>query len=488
MLSARRSLRSFSGSSFWLNRSTPLQSCRLEQSRTSQTVGKASNNYYGTTCDASCWSSPNKSGIYLPSEPQRRVSEMRQVERRFFSGTGSGTNSITKDVSKSKLSPRRQAQFEEEILAAANVLDPLVGKPIRTLGWLKRVSFGNGVDVTVQLRIPSLALHSESDKLRQLIVDAVHKEKHDTWSELLQTGEEGMTVDVEFVSVSSPPCIPQQQHIYHSVMSISDDDDEKDTLSPGLASTTHIVPVYSCKGGVGKSTISLNLAYAMAHRGIKVGLLDVDVFGPSLPTLVKLDPDAAAVRKSPLGTGMVYPITHRGVKLLSLGFVSGKSGVPGAGQSHETDDGSSGAAIMRGPMASRVVSQLVKGTDWGDLDVLLLDLPPGTGDVQLTICQDFDQLSGAVGVTTPSKLAMVDARKGIQMFEALNIPTLAVVENMSYFEVRTMSADDAVDFRGTLSFLELTSLTPFLPALLRHNVVRSRNTIPSIWKSNGDRR
>jgi Mrp family chromosome partitioning ATPase len=127
---------------------------------------------------------------------------------------------------------------------------------------------------------------------------------------------------------------------------------------------------------------------------------------------------------------MVYPIEHMGVKLLSLGFVSPKSGVPGA-----SGDIHSGAAVMRGPMTSKVVTQLLKGTDWGDLDILLLDFPPGTGDVQLTVCQQLN-LSGAVIVTTPSKLALVDAVKGVDMFQAMDVPTLALVENMAFFSVR----------------------------------------------------
>uniref|UniRef100_A0A7S0C276 Gamma-butyrobetaine hydroxylase-like N-terminal domain-containing protein n=1 Tax=Proboscia inermis TaxID=420281 RepID=A0A7S0C276_9STRA len=123
---------------------------------------------------------------------------------------------------------------------------------------------------------------------------------------------------------------------------------------------------------------------------------------------------------------MVYPIEHEGVKMISLGFVSPKSGVPGSG----TD---TGASVMRGPMASKVVTQLLKGTDWGEVDILILDMPPGTGDVQLTVCQDLT-LSGAVCVTTPSKLAAADAEKGIDMFTSLGVPTLAAVLNMSYFE------------------------------------------------------
>jgi Mrp family chromosome partitioning ATPase len=202
-----------------------------------------------------------------------------------------------------------------------------------------------------------------------------------------------------------------------------DQEEVTSRLGPGLANVSHFLAVYSCKGGVGKSTVAVNLAYELARLGGRVGLLDVDIYGPSLPILVH--PDDETVKKSPLGSSMVYPIEHRGVKMLSLGFVSSNSGVPGSGK-----DGT--PAILRGPMAGRVTTQLLKGTDWGSLDVLILDLPPGTGDVQLTVCQEVD-LSCAVAVTTPSKLAIADSKKGIAMFSSMGIDTVAMVENMSYF-------------------------------------------------------
>jgi len=197
-------------------------------------------------------------------------------------------------------------------------------------------------------------------------------------------------------------------------------------VGPGLEGVGSIVAVYSCKGGVGKSTVATNLAFACAKRGLRVGLLDCDVYGPSLPTLV--NPEDITVRRSKIGK-MVMPIVHEGVKILSLGYVSPKSGVPGSGSATGSPVS---PAVIRGPMASRVVTQLLKGTEWGELDVLLLDLPPGTGDVQLTICQEI-VVRGAVAVTTPGELSKVDVLKGIEMFKTLNIPTLCAVENMAYF-------------------------------------------------------
>ncbi|KAL7535136.1 hypothetical protein ACHAXR_007025 [Thalassiosira sp. AJA248-18] len=195
--------------------------------------------------------------------------------------------------------------------------------------------------------------------------------------------------------------------------------------SKALQNITHFVAVYSCKGGVGKSTIATNLAYQLANSypGSRIGLVDLDVYGPSLPLLVH--PDDPTVRQTPPSSGMIEPIHHRNVSLMSLGYVSPTSGVPGSGPN-------SGAAVLRGPMAGRVVSQLLHNTNWGPLDILLLDLPPGTGDVQLEVCQSLS-LSGAVAVSTPSSLAWADVRKGVQMFGELGVGTLGLVENMAYF-------------------------------------------------------
>lgn len=183
---------------------------------------------------------------------------------------------------------------------------------------------------------------------------------------------------------------------------------------PGLNHVKTILAVSSCKGGVGKSTTAVNLAYALAGQGKKVGLLDADVYGPSLPTMVVPD-DPTLYQEDE----MIVPLTMMGVKLMSFGFID-----PG-----ET----SGAAILRGPMVSQVITQLSTRVKWGELDVLVIDFPPGTGDVQLTLLQTLP-VSGALIVTTPQDLSFVDVVKGIQMFDKLNVPTLGVVENMSYFQ------------------------------------------------------
>src|ERR1039457_6861184 len=173
----------------------------------------------------------------------------------------------------------------------------------------------------------------------------------------------------------------------------------------------HIVAVSSCKGGVGKSTIACALSLELVHRGFKTGLLDADIYGPSLPSLFQLQ--NAQVKSNEFK--MISPIEHKGLKLMSFGFLLGDA-----------------PAVMRGPIVTRYIQQLLFQTDWGELDYLILDMPPGTGDVQLTITQSI-QLSGAVIVTTHHSLSLVDTARGILMFEKVKVPILGVIENMAYF-------------------------------------------------------
>ncbi|PSS36253.1 Fe-S cluster assembly factor like [Actinidia chinensis var. chinensis] len=183
-------------------------------------------------------------------------------------------------------------------------------------------------------------------------------------------------------------------------------------LPPGLQTISNIVAVSSCKGGVGKSTVAVNLAYTLAGMGARVGIFNADVYGPSLPTMVSPTNrllEMNAERRT------IIPTEYLGVKLVSFGF---------AGQ---------GRAIMRGPMVSGVINQLLTTTEWGELDYLVIDMPPGTGDIQLTLCQVVP-LAAAVIVTTPQKLALVDVAKGVRMFSKLKVPCAAVVENMCHFD------------------------------------------------------
>ncbi|MGE4170056.1 MAG: P-loop NTPase [Candidatus Margulisiibacteriota bacterium] len=183
----------------------------------------------------------------------------------------------------------------------------------------------------------------------------------------------------------------------------------------GLEGVQRIIAVHSCKGGVGKSTVAVNLAYSLAALGASVGLFDADVYGPSLPTMVKLDSMELFMKG-----GLIAPLLKQGVKLMSFGYTQATSG--------ET-----GPAILRGPIVSQIINQLLTGTAWGDLDYLVLDMPPGTGDIAITVSQ-LVPITAAVVVTTPQELSFVDVIKGIQMFDSLKIPVVTVVENMSYFE------------------------------------------------------
>ncbi|WDF55402.1 Mrp/NBP35 family ATP-binding protein [Mucilaginibacter sp. KACC 22063] len=185
----------------------------------------------------------------------------------------------------------------------------------------------------------------------------------------------------------------------------------------GIPGVKNIVVVASGKGGVGKSTVAANLALGLSQKGAKVGLIDADIYGPSVPIMFGLEnarPQASQVE----GKTRIEPIEKYGIKLLSIGFFTDPNQpVP-----------------WRGPMVSTAVKQLFNDADWGELDYLVVDLPPGTGDVHITVTQSFP-VAGAVIVTTPQNVALADARKGIGMFmmNAINVPILGVIENMSYF-------------------------------------------------------
>jgi ATP-binding protein involved in chromosome partitioning len=180
-------------------------------------------------------------------------------------------------------------------------------------------------------------------------------------------------------------------------------------LIPGVR---HALAVASGKGGVGKSTIAVNLAAALAGQGARVGLLDADVYGPSIPLMTGIDEQPAL---APDGT--LVPFERFGVRLMSLGFLVDRES----------------AVIWRGPMVMKALEQLLRDVRWGELDYLVVDMPPGTGDAQLTLSQKV-RLAGSVIVTTPQDVALADARKGVAMFRKVDVPVLGIVENMSYFE------------------------------------------------------
>ena len=186
---------------------------------------------------------------------------------------------------------------------------------------------------------------------------------------------------------------------------------------PSALRATHIIAIHSGKGGVGKSTVAANLAIALAQQGKRVGLLDADIHGPSMPKMFHTE-DCRPVSVEEDGRTLIEPIEQYGVKMLSIGFFVDPAQ----------------AVIWRGGMASNALKQLIQDAHWGELDYFLIDLPPGTSDVHLTLVSAL-QLTGAIVVTTPQPVALVDARKGVDMFrnEKINVPVLGIIENMAWF-------------------------------------------------------
>ena len=210
---------------------------------------------------------------------------------------------------------------------------------------------------------------------------------------------------------------------HFSSVSVEIDDKSNSNLSsapssvqlttPILPKVKHIIAIASGKGGVGKSTVASNIACGLKHKGFNVGLLDLDIYGPSLPIILGINQQPEMTKDNRL-----VPLERYGMKVMSFGFISG----------NDTP------VIWRGPLVSRMTEQFFKDVDWGDLDFLILDLPPGTGDVQLTLTQKL-RISGAIIVTTPQDIALSDVRKGADMFEKVKTPILGVIENMSGFMI-----------------------------------------------------
>ena len=184
-----------------------------------------------------------------------------------------------------------------------------------------------------------------------------------------------------------------------------------------LPGVKNIIGVSSGKGGVGKSTVASNLAVALAKQGYKVGLLDADIFGPSAPKMFGVE-DAPVYMDEVGGRNLIAPVEQYGVKVLSIGFLVDKDN----------------AVLWRGGMASNALKQLIGDANWGDLDYFVIDMPPGTSDIHLTLVQTL-AITGAVVVTTPQEVALADARKGVSMFQSpqVNVPVLGIVENMAWF-------------------------------------------------------
>jgi len=272
---------------------------------------------------------------------------------------------------------------EKDILTAlSTVEDPDLKRDLVSLGMIKDLKVSpEKVSFSVVLTTPACPL----------------KEKIKGDCEAAVTRVIGESVDLDIFMTSS-------------VTTLRDN-------APLLPGVKNIIAISSGKGGVGKSTVTTNLAVALAQAGASVGLIDADIYGPSIPTMFNTETEQPLV-KQVNGKNIIIPIEQYGVKMISIGFLTPPDS----------------AVVWRGPMASSALKQFFSDTEWGDLDYLLIDLPPGTSDIHLTLVQTVP-VTGAVIVTTPQKVALADAKKGVAMFRQpqINVPILGVVENMSWF-------------------------------------------------------
>ncbi len=272
----------------------------------------------------------------------------------------------------------------EHILAAlGQVQEPDLKQDLVSLNMIKDIVLGIGqVRFTVVLTTPACPL---KEKIRKDCTEAIHQYVDENLSVVID-----MTADVTSTRMTNSAVLPQVKNI---------------------------IAISSGKGGVGKSTVTANLAVALHKMGAKVGIIDADIFGPSIPLMFgaeDLQPQVSVLN----GRNMIQPIKQYGIQMMSIGFLTPADS----------------AVVWRGPMASQALRQFFNDTNWDELDYLLIDLPPGTSDIHLTLVQTVP-VTGAVVVTTPQKVALADATKGLMMFKQaqINVPILGIIENMAYF-------------------------------------------------------
>ena len=277
--------------------------------------------------------------------------------------------------------------------------------------------FGDQIDIDLKLNNPSLQARK---KLEVLILKTLHEKVY------------------------------EKAKIKINVSIVAEEKKDQSITAKTLSGIENVIAISSGKGGVGKSTLTANIAVTLSNMGCKVGVLDADIYGPSIPTMFDLE------GKKPFsvqidGKSKMQPIENYGVKILSIGFFT----QPGQ------------AVIWRGPMAAKALNQMIFDSNWGDLDFLLIDLPPGTGDIHLSIVQSLP-INGAVVVSTPQNVALTDAKKGIAMFQQknINVPVLGIIENMSYFTPQELPQNKYYIFgKKGAEYLANDMEVPFLGSL-----------------------
>ncbi|ACF10843.1 protein of unknown function DUF59 [Chlorobaculum parvum NCIB 8327] len=335
--------------------------------------------------------------------------------------------------------------------ALGTVMEPDLGRDLMTLGMVEDIAVdeAGNVSFTVVLTTPACPM---KESIKQSCINAIK-----------QAVPEVGAINVNMTSKVTSSCSHGGGHGSHGAHggngAHGGHGGHGAPQKIDLPNVKNIIAVASGKGGVGKSTVSVNLAVSLAASGAKVGLIDADLYGPSIPTLFGLQNVKPEVKNN-----KIMPIEKFGVKLMSIGFLVDP----------ET------ALIWRGPMASSAIRQLISDVDWQELDYLIFDLPPGTGDIQLTLVQALP-LSGAVVVTTPQDVALADVAKAVTMFRKVDVSILGVVENMSWYELPDGSKDYIFGKGGGEKFAKINAL-PFLGSIPISSKVREGGDIgtPSI--------